>query len=156
MPDSERTPMAQGAGSGAGVGAQWRGLVHGWAAGRNLHREEDTVSVSLRFDLTEAGRSVTARFMTTRRLLVAFMTDGRFLRGDQLATAAAAANAWNTEQLVPMLSVWDVRGPRPCIAGVCTLPLNCRMSQPEFDLLADEWLEQARQMFLRCHQVFKL
>ncbi|GAA0580058.1 hypothetical protein [Streptomyces crystallinus] len=143
-------------GTAAELGVQWRSLVHAWASGRHFHCEQDTVSVSLRFDLADAGRSVTVRFMTTTKLLVAFMTDGRFLRGDQLATAAAAANAWNTEQLVPMLSVWDVRGPRPCIAGVCTLPLNCRMSQPEFDALAGDWVEQARQMFLRCHQVFQL
>ncbi|MEU5438045.1 hypothetical protein AB0G73_32395 [Streptomyces sp. NPDC020719] len=141
---------------GTELGFRWRTLVHRWAAGRSFHCEEDTVSLSLRFDLTESGKSVTVRFMTTKRLLVAFMTDGRFLRGDQLATAAAAANAWNTEQLVPMLSVWDVRGPRPCIAGVCTLPLSCRMNQQEFDALASDWVEQARQMFTRCHQVFKL
>ncbi|WP_371654409.1 MULTISPECIES: hypothetical protein [unclassified Streptomyces] len=152
MRHSEGTP----GGGGRDLGVQWRSLVHGWAAGRHLHCEEDTVSVSLRFDLADAGRAVTVRFMTTTKLLVAFMTDGRFLRGDQLATAAAAANAWNTEQLVPMLSVWDVRGPRPCIAGVCTLPLNCTMNQPEFDALAGDWVEQARQMFVRCHQVFQL
>ncbi|MEV6552577.1 hypothetical protein AB0M57_28285 [Streptomyces sp. NPDC051597] len=152
MRHSEGVP----AGAGAELGARWRPLVHTWASGRHLHCEEDTVSVSLRFDLADAGRAVTVRFMTTTKLLVAFMTDGRFLRGDQLATAAAAANAWNTEQLVPMLSVWDVRGPRPCIAGVCTLPLNCRMDQREFDSLAGDWVEQARQMFLRCHQVFQL
>ena len=152
MRHSEGTP----GGDGGDLGVQWRSLVHGWAAGRHLRCEEDTVSVSLRFDLADAGRAVTVRFMTTTKLLVAFMTDGRFLRGDQLATAAAAANAWNTEQLVPMLSVWDVRGPRPCIAGVCSLPLNCRMDQPEFDALAGGWVEQARQMFVRCHQVFQL
>ncbi|WP_329401458.1 hypothetical protein [Streptomyces melanogenes] len=152
MRHSEGTP----GGDGGDLDVQWRSLVHGWAAGRHLRCEEDTVSVSLRFDLADAGRAVTVRFMTTTKLLVAFMTDGRFLRGDQLATAAAAANAWNTEQLVPMLSVWDVRGPRPCIAGVCTLPLNCRMDQPAFDSLAGDWVEQARQMFVRCHQVFQL
>ncbi|WP_369261618.1 hypothetical protein [Streptomyces sp. R35] len=116
----------------------------------------DTVSVSMQFDLEETGRMVTVRFMTTKRLLVAFATDGHYLRQDQLAVAAAASNAWNTEQLNPMLSVWDVRGPRPCLAGVCDLPLTCRMTQADFDALASDWVERARQMFIRCHQVFKL
>ncbi|MFF3579744.1 hypothetical protein [Streptomyces mirabilis] len=138
------------------VGAHWRRLVQSWVARRNYHTETDTVSVSLQFDLKATGRMVTVRFMTTKRLLVAFATDGHYLRQDQLAVAAAASNAWNTEQLNPMLSVWDVRGPRPCLAGVCDLPLTCRMTQTDFDALASDWVERARQMFTRCHQVFKL
>ncbi|MFF8537091.1 hypothetical protein ACF07B_34880 [Streptomyces sp. NPDC015532] len=138
------------------IGTHWRQLVQTWVAGRNFHTVTDTVSVSMRFDLEETGRMVTVRFMTTKRLLVAFATDGRFLRKDQLALAAAASNAWNTEQLHPMLSVWDVRGPRPCLAGVCDLPLTCRMTQTDFDALASDWVERARQMFTRCHQVFEL
>ncbi|MBE4738993.1 MULTISPECIES: hypothetical protein [Streptomyces] len=138
------------------LGTHWRQLVQNWVARRNYHTVHDTVSVSLQFDLREAGRVVTLRFMTTKRLLVAFATDGNFLRQDQLAIAAAASNAWNTEQLNPMLSVWDVRGPRPCLAGVCDLPLTCRITQADFDALANDWVERARQMFSRCHQVFKL
>ncbi|SOD72608.1 hypothetical protein SAMN06272781_2917 [Streptomyces sp. 1222.2] len=138
------------------LGTHWRQLVQNWVARRNYHTVHDTVSVFLRFDLPEAGRMVTVRFMTTKRLLVAFATDGHFLRQDQLAMAAAASNAWNTEQLIPMLSVWDVRGPRPCLAGVCDLPLTCRVTQADFDALANDWVERARQMFSRCHQVFKL
>lgn len=138
------------------IGAHWRRMVEGWVAGRNYHTVTDTVSVSMQFDLKETGRQVTVRFMTTKRLLVAFVTDGHYLRQDQLAVAAAASNAWNTEQLNPMLSVWDVRGPRPCLAGVCDLPLTCRMTQTDFDALASDWVERARQMFIRCHQVFKL
>ncbi|MDH6220260.1 hypothetical protein [Streptomyces pseudovenezuelae] len=127
-----------------------------WGADRNYHALTDTDSVSLRFDLEETGRTLTVRFMTTKRLLVAFVTDGQDLRHDQLALAAAASNAWNTEQLNPMLSVWDVRGPRPCLAGVCDLPLTCRVTQTDFDALASDWVERARQMFIRCHQVFQL
>lgn len=138
------------------IGAHWRLLVQNWVARRNYHTVTDTVSVSLRFGLQETGRTVTVRFMTTKRLLVAFATDGNYLRHDQLAIAAAASNAWNTEQLNPMLSVWDVRGPRPCLAGVCDLPLTCRITQADFDALAGDWVDRARQMFLRCHQVFKL
>jgi hypothetical protein len=113
-------------------------------------------SVSVEFEIPEADRVMTVRFMTTTRLLVAFMTDDRFLRSDQLGLAAAAANAWNTEQLIPMLSVWDVRGPRPCLAGTCSLPLTCRMTQPAFDALATDWTERARQMFTRCREVFEI
>ncbi|MBZ3903473.1 hypothetical protein [Streptomyces griseiscabiei] len=138
------------------LGTHWRQLVQNWVARRNYHTVHDTVSVSLQFDLHEVGRTVTLRFMTTKRLLVVFATDGNFLRQDQLAVAAAASNAWNTEQLNPMLSVWDVRGPRPCLAGVCDLPLTCRITQADFDALANDWVERARQMFSRCHQVFKL
>ncbi|MFJ4782884.1 hypothetical protein [Streptomyces sp. NPDC088794] len=138
------------------IGTHWRQLVQQWGAGRNYHALTDTDSVSLRFDLEETGRTLTVRFMTTKRLLVAFVTDGQYLRHDQLALAAAASNAWNTEQLNPMLSVWDVRGPRPCLAGVCDLPLICRVTQPDFDALASDWVERARQMFIRCHQVFQL
>ncbi|MEU0781870.1 hypothetical protein ABZ341_09810 [Streptomyces sp. NPDC006173] len=138
------------------IGTHWRQLTRNWVAGRKFHTVADPDSVSMRFDLSETGRMVTVRFMTTKRLLVAFATDGHYLRQDQLAVAAAASNAWNTEQLNPMLSVWDVRGPRPCLAGVCDLPLTCRMTQADFDALANDWVERARQMFTRCHQVFAL
>ncbi|MET7475134.1 hypothetical protein ABZT17_12340 [Streptomyces sp. NPDC005648] len=143
---------------GQELGAHWRQLVRNWGEREHHPTETDatTDSVSLRIDVRETGRLLTVRFMTTKRLLVAFFTDGRFLRQDQLAIAAAASNAWNTEQLIPMLSVWDVRSPRPCLAGVCDLPLTCRISQADFDELAGDWVERARQMFTRCHQVFEL
>ncbi|MFC9848864.1 hypothetical protein ACFWFF_30470 [Streptomyces sp. NPDC060223] len=155
-PDSSPTRFPGREPEALEIGVHWRGLVQTWVAGRNYHTMTDTVSVSMQFDLQETGRMVTVRFMTTKRLLVAFATDGHYLRQDQLAVAAAASNAWNTEQLNPMLSVWDVRGPRPCLAGVCDLPLTCRMTQTDFDALASDWVERARQMFTRCHQVFKL
>ncbi|MFI6339724.1 hypothetical protein [Streptomyces sp. NPDC050535] len=155
-PDSSPTRLPGGEPEVLEIGTHWRRMVQTWVAGRNYHTTTDTVSVSMQFDLKETGRMVTVRFMTTKRLLVAFATDGHYLRQDQLAVAAAASNAWNTEQLNPMLSVWDVRGPRPCLAGVCDLPLTCRMTQTDFDALASDWVERARQMFTRCHQVFKL
>ncbi|MHA6762208.1 hypothetical protein [Streptacidiphilus sp. PAMC 29251] len=138
------------------LGSHWRPLVTDWAARSHYRSTEDAASVSLDFDLTGSDRRVTLRFMTTTSLLVAFMTDGHTLRPDQLALAAAASNAWNTEQLVPMLSVWDVRGPNPCLAGVCVLPLTCRMTRQEFGVLAEKWADHARQMFTRCHRVFQL
>jgi hypothetical protein len=134
----------------------WRRLVNDWVARNDLHADGDDTSVSVEFEVPAAKRVVTVRFMTTRRLLVAFMTDDRFLRPDQLAMAAAAANAWNTEQLIPMLSVWDVRGPRPCLAGVCSLPLTFKMTQPDFDSLAGDWTKRAGQMFTRCQEVFEI
>ncbi|WFB10654.1 hypothetical protein LRS74_29175 [Streptomyces sp. LX-29] len=141
---------------GLGIGGHWRTAVESWTARDRLRTVVAADSISVEFGLPETGREITVRFMTTRELLVAFMTDGRRLRPNQLAVAAAAANAWNTEQLIPMLSVWDVRGPTPCIAGVCALPLTCRMTQRDFDALARDWTGRARQMFTRCHQVFRL
>ena len=138
------------------LGPHWRQLVTGWAERSHYLPAEDEASVSLDFDLAGSDRRVTVRFMTTTSLLVAFMTDGHTLKADQLALAAAASNAWNTEQLVPMLSVWDVRGPNPCLAGVCVLPLTCRMTHQEFGTLAAKWADHARQMFTRCHRVFQL
>lgn len=138
------------------LGTHWRPLVKAWAFRNHYRSEEDETSVSLDFDLPGSDLPVTVRFMTTTGLLVAFMTDGHILEPDQLALAAAASNAWNTEQLIPMLSVWDVRGPRPCLAGVCSLPLTCGMTQHEFGALAGKWADHARQMFTRCHRVFQL
>ncbi|WTW94899.1 hypothetical protein OG216_16615 [Streptomycetaceae bacterium NBC_01309] len=138
------------------LGSDWRVLLDRWAVRHQLRTSADTVSVTLEFDIPSTERLLTVRFMTTSSLLVAFMTNGRTLRHDQLATAAAAANAWNTEQLVPMLSVWDVRGPHPCIAGTCTVPLTCRLTQPDFDALATRWVEHGRVMFTRCQELFRL
>ena len=138
------------------LGGNWRRLVEGWIAQRGLRTASDTSTVSVDFDVPEAQRTVTVRFVATKTLLVAFMTDGRFLRPDQLALAAAAANAWNIEQLTPMLSVWDVRGPQPCLAGTCTLPLRCRLTATDFHAQAGDWLDQAGHMFTKCHQVFEL
>ncbi|MFI6939581.1 hypothetical protein ACIBI4_09930 [Streptomyces sp. NPDC050418] len=138
------------------LSTHWRKLVRLWCEKLGAEVTGDEEALSLDLDLPGSDRALTLRFTTTRRLLVAFMTDGRRLRADQLAVAAAAANAWNTEQLFPMLSVWDVRGPDPCIAGVCHLPLVGRMTPADFASTADDWTDQARQMFLRCHQVFRL
>lgn len=153
MPDTEIDPV-----SDLEVGRFWRELVRAWAAGSGLGcvADRDGGSLSVAFELPDTDQPVTARFMATAELLVAFMTDGHVLKPDQLAVAAAASNAWNTEQLIPMLSVWDVRGPSPCLAGVCVLPLSCRMSQRDFAALGVTWADHARQMFTRCHRVFGL
>ncbi len=139
------------------VGAHWRQLVENWAAHSHaVNTASDSTSVSLEIATSRTDRAITIRFMAARELLVAFITDGYVLREDQLALAAAAANAWNTEQLIPMLSVWDVRGLHPCLAGVCVLPLVSRMTPQDFDRLASDWAERARQMFTRCREVFRL
>ncbi|MGW1887724.1 hypothetical protein [Streptomyces sp. NPDC001970] len=145
-----------GPGEELAIGAHWRRLVDGWAARSFLRSATDGTSISLEFDAQATGEAATLRFTTTTRLLVAFMTDGHFVQQDQLAVAAAASNAWNAEQLLPTLAVWDVRGGRPFLAGTCVLPLSCRMTQSDFNALADEWMEGGRLMFTRCHQVFKL
>ncbi len=134
----------------------WRHLAESWVAQRGLRGGSDDTTVSVDFEVPEAERIVTVRFIATKTLLVAFMTDGRFLRPDQLALAAAAANAWNIEQLTPMLSVWDVRGPQPCLAGTATLPLRCRLTPAGFAAQAGDWIDQAGHMFTKCHQVFGL
>lgn len=151
MADSEAAPSGE-----MELAVSWRPLVRAWAERGPYRSAEDDAAISLEFDLAGSDLPVTVRFMATRDLLVAFMTDGHILKPHQLALAAAASNAWNTEQLTPMLSVWDVRGPGPCLAGVCTLPLTCRMTHRQFGLLAAKWAEHARQMFTRCHRVFDL
>jgi hypothetical protein len=152
VPEPEAVPP----GAELDLGTHWRWLVGDWVARNELRSRADGDAVSVEFDIPGAERVLTVRFTNTRRLLVAFMTDDRFLRPDQLAVGAAAANAWNTEQLIPMLSVWDVRGPRPCLAGVCSLPLSCRMTRTDFAVLATDWTERSRQMFARCREVFGL
>ncbi|NUU25683.1 MAG: hypothetical protein HOV68_29890 [Streptomycetaceae bacterium] len=134
----------------------WRALLERWTERHHLRKTLDVGSVTLDFGIPDTDRILTVRFMTTSSLLVAFMTNGRTLKPEQLALAAAAANAWNTEQLLPMLSVWDVRGPHPCIAGVCAMPLTGRFTQPDFDALANEWVEHGRVMFARCQELFQL
>lgn len=140
------------------IGAHWRDLVLGWTQRTGLSPEDQRSAISVRVDQPATGRELTMRFTTTSstRLFVSFMSDGRSLRRDELAVAAAAANAWNTEQLVPMLSVWDVRGPQPCLAGVCVLPLGSRLTRAEFESLADDWRRRATLMFARCHEAFNL
>jgi hypothetical protein len=134
----------------------WRSLVTGWADRLGHLPRSESAAVIVEFRVPEAEQTVTFRFMRTSGLLVAFMTNGRVLTPDHLAVAAAAANAWNTQQLYPMLSVWDAAGPRPCLAGSCTLPLAARMTRRDFEELASTWAAQARQMFTRCHQTFDL
>lgn len=151
MPGLEKAPD-----EALDIGRHWVELVGGYATRNRLHAVTEDSSVMLEFPVPTAERTVTMRFMTVRRLLVAFIADGRNLKPDQLALAAAAANAWNTEQLIPMLSVWDVRGPTPCLGGICVLPLACRLTVPAFDALVADWVERSGQMFTRCHQVFEL
>lgn len=130
--------------------ARWRDLAYDWAIRRRPGDQVERTGTWVRLDVPGGGTTVTVRFTTTTRLLVAFMTHGRLLSGDQLATAAAAAAAWNSKHLFPMLSLWDVRGREPRVAGVCVVPLMCRMTVGEFDVLADEWVAAGHDMFRQC------
>jgi hypothetical protein len=156
---------AEGSGGAAyALGSHWEELARGWAAhgpanGGARGAVRDGASRALAIDIPGQGgqdSAVTVRLTATARLLVAFMTNGRPLAPGQLATAAAAASAWNTKHLVPMLSLWDVGGRQPCLAGVCSLPLVCRVTPAEFGDLADEWVAGATRMFGWCRREFAL
>ncbi|WP_217554402.1 hypothetical protein [Streptomyces sp. GbtcB6] len=137
--------------------ADWNRLVKRWAAGTGLAVHDEATHVSLSVARRPAVAEDLHVYLTTSsRFLVAFITNGRTLGPGELARAAAAANAWNIEQLMPTLSVWNVRGRQPHLAGVCTLPLLCRMTQPDFDDTASSWVDQASTMFARCREVFRL
>jgi len=84
------------------------------------------------------------------------MTDEHFLGGGELALAVAAANAWNAEKHVPVMSVWDVALPRPFVVGVCTLPLAARIRDEELGSLVQSWSDRACDMYAWFHDVFKV
>jgi hypothetical protein len=134
------------------LASHWQELVHGWAGSQ----VQGAPAQALTVDVPGTDNGVTVRLTATTRLLVAFMTNGRLVAPTQLATAAAAASAWNTKHLVPMLSLWDVGGQQPCIAGVASLPLVCRVTPQEFGTLADEWIAGANRMFAWCQREFAL
>lgn len=137
--------------------AEWNRLANRWASGSGMAVRDESTHMTLSVTRTPAGPDdLEVHLTTSRRFLVAFMTNGRSLAPGELARGAAAANAWNTEQLTPTLSVWNVRGARPHLGGVCTLPLSCRMSQQDFDAIASGWVDQAVTMFARCREVFRL
>ncbi|MEU0060974.1 hypothetical protein [Streptomyces sp. NPDC006334] len=137
--------------------AEWSRLAAGWASASGMDVREEPTHMTLSMTHRPAGADeLEVRLTTSRRFLVAFMTNGRGLAPGELARGAAAANAWNTEQLTPTLSVWNVRGTRPHLGGVCTLPLSCRLSQEDFDAVASGWIDQAVTMFARCREVFRL
>ncbi|WP_426567625.1 hypothetical protein [Streptomyces canus] len=136
---------------------EWNRLVNRWASGIGLTVRDESTHMTLGVTRHPADAEALELHLTTsRRFLVAFMTNGRSLAPGELARGAAAANAWNTEQLTPTLSVWNVRGTRPHLGGVCTLPLSCRMTQGDFDAIASGWVDQAATMFARCREVFSL
>ena len=143
---------------GLSLSDQWQRLVSTWAARHDLPLEADAGSVSVRFDHPEARRKVTLVFTTARKeLLLVLITDDRYLTHDQIALAAAAANAWNVERLAPMLSVCNLGGGGPAyLSGIRTLPLACALSRPTFHAMADRWLEEARELFTWCHREFRL
>ncbi|MFI7498164.1 hypothetical protein ACIBVL_06530 [Streptomyces sp. NPDC049687] len=135
----------------------WNGLVNRWATGIGAPVHDASTHITLSVPPRPAGADhLQVHLTTSRRFLVAFMTTGRSLAPGELARAAAAANAWNIQQLIPTLSVWNVRGSEPHLGGVCTLPLSCRMTQRDFDATASGWVDQAATMFARCREVFSL
>ncbi|MBT2398188.1 hypothetical protein [Streptomyces sp. ISL-100] len=137
---------------------QWQRLVSTWVSRHDLPFEADAGSVTVGFDHPEARRKITLAFTTTRnQLLLVLVTDDRYLAEDQLALAAAAANAWNVERLAPMLAVCGLGGARPAyLSGIRTLPLACGLSRSAFHAMADQWLDEARELFTWCHREFRL
>jgi hypothetical protein len=134
----------------------WRSMATGWAEQRGLRVRTEASSLSVDFGAGEPDTPLTMQFTTSSRYLVVFTTNSRNLKSDELARGAAVANAWNTEQLVPVLSVWNLRGERPHLAGVCNLPLACRLSPPDFAAVVTSWAEQAEKMFAACQGLFGL
>ncbi|MEV6397163.1 hypothetical protein AB0M39_20705 [Streptomyces sp. NPDC051907] len=140
--------------NGLALSSDWRRLVGKWASGHHRPFEADTASLTVDVAHPAAQRDITLTFTTTSNgLLLLLATDDRYLADDQIALAAAAANAWNVERLVPMLSVCNLGGTaRPYLAGVRTMPLACEMTQPAFQTMADQWVEDARALFTWCHK----
>ncbi|MVO88059.1 hypothetical protein GPA10_25705 [Streptomyces sp. p1417] len=139
--------------------AHWRRLVNGWAARQRRPYEADASSVALDLELPEAERKIRLAFRTTSNdMLLVLATDDRYLKEDQLALAAAAANAWNIERLAPMLSVCDLDDTEqsPYLMGIRTLPLACWAPQNSFRAMADQWLRESRDLFTWCHRNFRL
>ena len=134
----------------------WRSMATGWAEQRGLRVRAEASSISVDIGPGTADAPLTMQFTTSSRYLVVFTTNGRTLKSDELARAAAVAHAWNTEQLVPVLSVWNLRGERPHLAGVCNLPLACRLSQPDCAAVVTSWAEQTEKMFTACQGLFGL
>lgn len=144
--------------NGLALSGQWRRLVGKWASRHHRPFEADTASVTLDFDHPQAQRDIRLTFTTTSNgLLLLLVTDDRYLADDQIALAAAAANAWNIERLVPMLAVCNLGGTHPpYLTGIRTLPLACGLTQSAFHTMADQWLEDARGLFSWCHEEFRL
>lgn len=136
--------------------SHWRRLVTEWAEQQCLEAQFRDSSISLDVATGRDGTLTTVQFTVSSRLLVAFLTNGRTLSPGELAKAAAVANTWNTRELVPMLSVWNVRNEQPHLAGVCNLPLAYRISQRDFDEVASSWIDQAQKMFTWCDELFGL
>ncbi|MFF4233448.1 hypothetical protein [Streptomyces sp. NPDC001820] len=143
---------------GLALSDQWHRLVSTWVSRHDAAFEADAGSVTVGFDLPEARRKITLAFTTTRNeLLLVLVTDDRYLAEDQIALAAAAANAWNVERLAPMLAVCNLGADRPAyLSGIRTLPLACALSRSAFHMMADQWLDEARELFTWCHREFRL
>lgn len=137
----------------------WRRLVNGWMTRQRRPYEADASSVGLELEHPEAERKVRLTFrITSNDMLLVTATDDRYLTEDQLALAAAAANAWNIERLAPTLSVYDLDSTdqQPYLMGTRTLPLACWATQNAFRGMADQWLQESRDLFLWCHRNFRL
>lgn len=136
----------------------WRRLVNDWVTRQRRPFEADASSVELEFEHPEAERLIRLGFTTTStEMLLVMVTDDRYLKDDQLALAAAAANAWNIEQLAPTLSICNLAGDQPpYLMGFRTLPLACRVTRPAFRAMADQWLVDSRALFTWCHRECRL
>ncbi|WP_266872693.1 hypothetical protein [Streptomyces sp. NBC_01381] len=137
----------------------WRQLVNDWVTRQRRPYEVDASSVSLELEHPEAERKIRLVFtVTSNDMLLVMVTDDRYLTEDQLALAAAAANAWNIEQLAPMLSVCNLDSSEqpPYLMGIQTLPLACWATRSSFRTMADQWLHASRGLFTWCHRSCRL
>ncbi|MDN3025890.1 hypothetical protein [Streptomyces sp. S.PB5] len=140
------------------LAVHWRKLVNDWVRLQRRTYEADASSVGLEFDHPEAERKIQLAFTTTDNgMLLIMATDDRYLKEEQLAVAAAAANAWNIEQLAPTLSICNLDAEQPpYLVGFHTLPLACRVTQSTFRTMADQWLTASRSLFTWCHRECRL
>ncbi|GHH81199.1 hypothetical protein [Streptomyces capitiformicae] len=158
MPGSDPTPYSPSpppsSEQAVELAAHWRRLVNDWVMRQHRPYEADASSVGVEFELPEAERRIQLGFTTTNtEMLLVMATDDRYLKPDQLAVAAAAANAWNIERLAPVMSICNLAGEQPpYLMGFSTLPLTCRITRSAFRAMADRWLKDARSLFTWCHR----
>lgn len=137
------------------IESHWRLLVADWAQQHGYRADLTGSGVSLKFPDRPGGLS-SAHFGTSKRCLVAYLMHSKVLSHHNLAQAAAVANAWNTMELVPMLSVRNLHSDQPRLVGVCTLPLTWQALQQDFNQTVSSWIHEAQRMFVWCDEKFGL
>ncbi|MEV0937413.1 hypothetical protein [Streptomyces phaeochromogenes] len=149
MPDTDHAPE-----DAFELATHWRRLVNDWVRRQHRPYEVNASSVTIEFDHPEAERKIQLDFAATSNdMLLVMATDDRYLKDDQLALAAAVANAWNIEWYAPTLSVYNLDGEQPpYLLGFRALPMACRITQSAFRAMADQWLGESQAMFTWCHR----